>query len=201
MLEVGLTGGIGAGKSTVAKIIEGLGFPVYYADERGRYITSHDPLVLQGIKDNFGPGVFEGNVLNRSALGEIVFKDKKKLEILNKLIHPAVRQDYSAWLLEQKSDLVFSEIAILFEIGRFRDFAQTVLVTAPEALKIERVQKRNGWSEEAVKGRIANQWNDEQKAELANFTIVNDGNQELIPQVVKVVNELKAIVAKEAEKN
>lgn len=193
MLQVAITGGIGSGKSMVCKIIECLGFPVYYADERGRYISQNDPLVLQGIKDHFGPSVFNNGVLDRAALGGIVFKDKAKLEILNKLIHPAVRQDYKAWLEENPSPIVFSEIAILFEIGRYRDFDKTVLVTAPEQLRIDRVIQRNGWTENEIRSRMANQWQDEQKAELAYYVIQNDGSEALIPQVDKLIKTLKVL--------
>ncbi len=199
MLQIGITGGIGSGKTTVCKIVESLGFPVYYADERGRYITSHDPLVLQGIKDNFGPSVFVNGKLDRAALGAIVFKDNAKLDILNRLIHPAVKQDYQAWLKEQNSLLVFSEIAILFEMGRYRDFDKIMLVTAPEEARIERVIKRSGLTEADIRVRINNQWTDDKKAELAHYQIDNSNEKELIPQVTELVNTLKELAKKAAQ--
>lgn len=191
MLTIGITGGIGSGKSTIAKIVECLGFPVYYADERGKYITENDPLVLQGIKDSFGLEVFNGNQLDRPALAKIVFSDAQKLQQLNRIVHPAVKQDYEMWLAEQKTDMVFSEIAILFESGRYKDFDQSILVTAPEALRIERVGQRSGLSSNEIKARMANQWSDEQKKKLANFVVNNDEKLPLIPQVIEVVNTLR----------
>lgn len=195
MLQIGITGGIGSGKTTVCKIVESLGFPVYYADDRGRYITDHDPMVLRGIRDQFGPGVFDGLLLNRKKLGEIVFKDEQKLFQLNRLVHPAVRQDYADWLLKHKdAKLVFSEIAILFEIGRFRDFDKTILVTCPDETRIKRVMERSNLSREDVKNRMTNQWPDEKKAELAHFVIDNDGIKQLNPQVEAIIQQLKALV-------
>lgn len=191
-MQIGITGGIGSGKSTVCKIVECLGFPVYYADVRAKYITETDPLVLQGISDNFGPTVFVNGILDRGKLGHLVFSDPKKLGILNRLIHPAVRQDYKAWLLEQKSAFVYSEIAILFELGRYRDFDVTVLITAPEGIRIQRIRDRNGLNDEEIKSRINTQWTDEQKEELAQYVITNDNDTSLIPQVVSLIHKLES---------
>ncbi len=193
MLKISITGGIGSGKSTVAKIVECLGFPVYYADERGRYISENDPLVLQGIKDRFGPTIFSHGKLLRQELAAIVFSDPEKLRQLNAIVHPAVRQDYEMWLSEQKSTLVFSEIAILFESGRNTDFDKTVLITAPEELKLSRVVKRSGLTPEEVKRRMSNQWTDVEKSKLADFVVNNDGESGLIRQVVELVKGLSGL--------
>ncbi len=192
MLKIGITGGIGSGKSTVAKIVECLGFPVYYADDRAKVLTETNAEILIGIKALFGNEVFTGKQLNRAALARLVFANKSKLENLNQLIHPVVRQDYASWLAQQNTTMAFSEIAILFETGRYRDFDKSILVTAPEALKIARIKNRNGLSEIEIRSRMANQWSDEQKAALADFVIDNSETKGLIPQVVDIIAELKA---------
>jgi len=190
MLKIGITGGIGSGKTTVAKIVECLGFPVYYADERGKHLTENDPEVLQSIRQFFGNDIFDNNRLNRQALAKIVFSDEEKLRLLNSLIHPAVKRDYETWLNEQVSDLIFSEIAILFESGRYKDFDKNVLVIASEEVRLRRVMRRNGLSEVEIKARMANQWSDEVKLKLADFVINNNEGRGLIQQVIKLIDEL-----------
>lgn len=190
MLQVSITGGIGSGKTTVAKLLECLGFSVYYADERGRWLSDNDPQILAAIKMAFGEAVFLNNGLNRLALAAKVFGEKELLQQLNEIIHPRVRADYAKWLGEQKQKIVFSEIAILFEHNRQHDFDYNVLVTAPEEIRIARVMQRSKLTREEVSLRISRQMSEAEKQKLANAVIVNDNITALIPQLDILIKTL-----------
>jgi dephospho-CoA kinase len=187
MKRIGLTGNIGTGKSTVARIFEVLGIQVYHADYHARLILE-TPDVVAKIALLFGNQVIEAGLqVNRKVLANIVFNDKKKLETLNSLIHPLVEKDFSNWQEQfQDEKYVVHEAAILFESGFNRLFDANILVTAPEALCIERVIERDSVTKEMVIDRIKHQWSQEKKLSLSDFQIVNDGNLMLIPQVLNV---------------
>lgn len=189
MLKVGLTGGIGAGKSTVAKIFEKLGVPVYYADDNAKKLMVTDAALIEGVKAEFGKDVYLGDELDRARLARIVFNNQGKLEKLNKLVHPAVRKDFTAWCLRHKTQpYVVEEAAILFESGAYKLMDKIVMVTAPRDMRIERVMKRDGVTKEAVQARMANQWPEEEKISLSDFVIMNDNEKLVIPQVLNVHN-------------
>lgn len=190
-MVVGITGGIGSGKSTVSSIIKVLGFPVYNSDARSHELVNTDPQIILKIKESFGEEVYEDGILNRKALAAIVFKDRSKLEELNGIIHPAVADDFIAWKHTQKSKLTFKEAAILFESGAYRMVDKVILVTAPEQIRIERVVRRDGVDETMVKERIANQWSDEEKEKLTDYIISADDKQLVIPQVLNILEKLK----------
>ena len=187
MKRIGLTGNIGTGKSTVARIFEVLGIHVYHADYQARLILQ-TPEVVEQIALLFGSQLIDsGAQVNRKALADIVFNDKNKLETLNNLIHPLVEKDFSGWQIQFQSEkYIVHEAAILFESGFNRLFDANILVTAPEDLCIARVMDRDSVKIEMVIDRINHQWPQEKKLSLADFQIINDGKIMLIPQVLEL---------------
>ena len=185
MLKIGITGGIGSGKSTVCRIFEVLGIPVFYADAVAKNLMTEDTVLKQGIIAQFGPESYLPNgSLNRPHLASIVFNQQKELEKLNALVHPAVFRAFDTWAAQQKAPYVIKEAALLFESGSYQMCDQNILVTAPENLKIERIMKRDGISQAEVEARMAKQMSDEEKKPLANLLLVNDEQQLLIPQIL-----------------
>ena len=191
MKRIGLTGNIGSGKSTVARIFEILGVPVYHADLQAREILESGKVVEQ-INNLFGKEVIKSQQqVDRKALAAIVFNDKSKLETLNNLIHPLVEYDFAEWCnLHKESVYILHEAAILFESGFDRLFDANILVTAPEALCISRVMARDSITTEMVMDRIQNQWSQNKKQKLAQYEVINDEVVMLIPQVLAIHREI-----------
>ena len=190
MLKIGITGGIGSGKSTVCSIFKCLGIPVFNADEEGRRILAEDGSVKQEVVQLLGESVLDNDQLNRKEIASIVFNDKVKLEKLNAIIHPRVRRAFANWTEKQKAQFVIDEAAILFESGTYAILDAVIVVTAPEELRIQRVMARDGLSEATIRERMKNQWSEEEKIIRAAFVIQNDGQNLLIPQVIDVYNHL-----------
>lgn len=191
MFKLGLTGGIGSGKTLVCQIFEKLGVPVYYADMAARELMNTNRDLKSGIVKNFGDQAFEGGTLNRQFLADTVFGDPEKLSELNRLVHPAVRQDFLQWAVRQsRSPYVIEEAAILFESGASHEMDQTVLVYAPEELRVKRVMLRDGHSREEVLKRMGHQLSEEEKRERADHVLINDGAQMLLPQVIHLHNTI-----------
>lgn len=190
MLKIGITGGIGSGKTTVCRLFELLGVSVYYADIRAKMLMQIDEDLMEGIRAAFGREVYDGHILNRSLLGSIVFNDAEQLQRLNGLVHPAVFRDFDKWSTEQKGLYVLKEAAILFESGSAKDCAYTILVKSPLDLRVSRIMKRDGLSKEDIMKRIDKQMSDEEKEKLASFIIVNDETRLVIPQVLALHQQL-----------
>lgn len=190
--RIGITGGIGSGKTTACKIFATLGIPVYYADDRAKWLMQHDDQLIDALKSAFGEKVYTSeDVLDRAYLAEIVFNDQEQLNTLNALVHPAVKQDGIRWDKEhQTAPYTLREAALLYESGIYKLLDQVITVTAPEALRIQRVAQRDGLSTEQIKARIDKQWPEEKKVELADFVIYNDGQQSLIHQVYRIHQQL-----------
>lgn len=170
---IGLTGGIGSGKTTIANYLASLGIPVYIADDAGKKVMQTQE-IIEAIKEAFGTAIFDKNKLNRSKLAEIVFDNPEQLKALNAIVHPAVRNDYNDWLYQhRKEPLVVYESAILFESGRYKDFDYILTVTAPLETRIERVLKREKISRDQVLSRINSQWTDEQRILKSDFVVDN----------------------------
>ncbi|WP_264523649.1 MULTISPECIES: dephospho-CoA kinase [unclassified Flavobacterium] len=187
---IGLTGGIGSGKTTIANYFAEMGVPLYIADDEARKVMQSENIVQQ-IRTTFGDSLFENNVLNRAKLAEIVFNDAEKLAALNAIVHPAVKADFELWLLKNKKyQYVIYEAAILFESGRYKDCDVIVTVTAPEELRIERVIKRDKTTREQVLSRMQMQWNDEKRISLSNFVINNSNLKIAKEEVVKILKIL-----------
>ncbi len=190
MIKVGLTGNIGSGKSTVARIFEILGVPVYHSDKKAKEFLSV-PEVKDKLKTEFGQTVFAGNEIDRKKLANIVFNDKEAIGFLNSLIHPLVRKDFENWCsINNTEPYVIQEAAILFESGFYKLFDKTIVVSCPEEIAVEHVMKRDQVNERAVRERMKNQWDQEKKMKLSDFIIYNDNEQLLIPQVMHIHKEL-----------
>lgn len=186
MLQIGLTGGIGSGKSTVAKVFETLGVPVYYADEAGKRLMNEDAVLKEQIINHFGAGSYADGKLNRAYLASVVFNDKQKLELLNSLVHPATIKDAKEWMLKQSAPYSIKEAALIFESGSGTGLNYVVGVYAPQALRIKRTMDRDQVTREEVVKRMQNQIDEEMKMKLCDFIIYNDEQQLVIPQVLKL---------------
>ena len=187
---IGLTGGIGSGKTTIANYFASLGVPVYIADDGAKRVMQSALIIVQ-VKKTFGRDIFDGEVLNRAKLAQIVFNDKEQLAKLNAIVHPAVKQDFELWIKEYKSfDYVIYEAAILFESGRYKECDVIITVTAPEEVRIERVIQRDKATREQVLSRMKMQWNDEKRISKSNFVINNDNLKIAKEEVVKILKIL-----------
>jgi dephospho-CoA kinase len=192
---VGITGGIGSGKSTVAKVFSILGIPVYFADERAKWLMANDALLKKNIIDAFGEESYtDRGILNREFLGRHVFGDENRVNLINSLVHPAVRTDFEAWSSNQESPYVLKEAALLFETGSFKELDKIITVSAPLKLRMMRVLLRDPHRNEAqINAIIDQQLPDEEKNKKADFVIKNSENKLLIPQVLKIHQELLAL--------
>ncbi len=189
-LIVGLTGGIGSGKSTVAKVFQSLGVPVFNSDLEAKHIINNDVEVIRAITFEFG-NVYENEKLNRIKMAEVVFNDNNALDKLNKIVHPKVAEYFENWILENNnSSILIKEAAILIESGAYKQIDKIVLVTAPKAIRIQRVISRDSISKEKVIGRMNTQLSDKEKLSYADFFIINDDIQMVIPQVLAAYNKL-----------
>ena len=190
MIKVGITGGIGSGKTTVCEVFERLGVPVYYADKQAKYLMETDKKLREAIRQLFGDEAFDAeNNLNRAFIAGIVFKDEEKLLALNALVHPAVKADYDSWnaiLARKEYPYSLKEAALLVESGSYKDLDKLIVVSAPIEDRIKRVMARDNISEEQVKARIDAQLPESEKVKLADYVIDNNLIMELVPQVGKV---------------
>ncbi|MFY0481934.1 dephospho-CoA kinase [Flavobacterium sp. PLA-1-15] len=188
---IGLTGGIGSGKTTIAKKFQALGVPVYIADTEAKKIMEF-PETIQSVVEEFGTSIIENGSISRQKLAEIVFENPEKLQKLNSIIHPLVKKHFDEWV-EQKSDFDFiiKEVAILFESGSYKDCHKIITVVAPFDLRIERVLKRDNSDYESIMNRIQNQWTDEMKIAKSDFVIENIDIEKAYKQVDAIYMELK----------
>lgn len=192
MLKIGITGGIGAGKTTVTKIFEVLGIPVFYADIVAKEIMNSDEVLIEEIKAAFGESAYsERGILDRKYLASIVFNNPAQLSKLNSLVHPAVFRAFDRWAaIQSGSPYLLKEAALLFESGSFRSCDYTILVACPRELRIKRVMQRDGVTKQQVLARMDKQLDDEEKAKKADFLVNNDEESLLIPQVLDLHNKL-----------
>ena len=193
MIKVGITGGIGSGKSTVCKIFEILDIPIYYADNRAKKLMVENEALIKDVKELLGDQSYhEDKSLNRKFVASKVFKDPMLLKKLNELVHPRVWEDAEQWYNVQAVDTpyILNEAALLFETGSFKKFDKIILVTAPEKVRIARVMKRDGATQNEVENRINKQLKDHIKIPLSDFLIINDNNLSLVEQVLRIHNEL-----------
>lgn len=191
-LQIGITGGIGSGKSLVTKIFACLGIPVYDADSHAKELMTTDGILISQIKKEFGDlSYLNDGTLNRKYLSEVVFNQQEKLDILNGLVHPRVRHDFVQWS-DRYSDkpYVIREAALLFETGVYRLLDRTVVVYAPEDVRIRRVMKRDNRPEAQVRAIIRKQLSEEEKKALADDIIYNDDSILVIPQVLALHHRL-----------
>lgn len=187
---IGLTGGIGSGKTSIARYFQSLGIPVYIADEEAKKLTDNK-IIKQQLRNSFGDAIFENDIIVNKKLAAIVFKDTKQLERLNAIIHPAVRNHFREWLtMHKESSIVVKEAAILFESGSYLDCDKIITVTAPLETRINRVIKRDNTTKEAVMRRIQNQWTDEMRISKSDYVIENIDLSKAKQQVDKILKKL-----------
>ncbi len=192
MITIGITGGIGSGKSTVCKVFKMLGIPIFEADVVAKELINSNSEIKTELIRLFGESIYTpNNGVDRKKLASIIFNDNLQLAKVNKLVHPVVRNEYTNWVERQSTPYVIHEAAILFESGFYKMMDFTILVSAPENQRIERVIKRDRALENQVKERIAKQWTDEQKRKLATIEIKNADNDLIIPQIIKIDNQIK----------
>ena len=185
--RIGITGNIGAGKTTVCREFERLGIPVYYADQRAKDLMRADPELRAGISQAFGAGAYSATgELDRQYLSRRVFGNETDLQRLNGLVHPVVARDALRWHAEQTAPYTLHEAAILFEIGAAAEYDAIIVVAAPYAVRMSRVTRRDGATEAAFSARAAQQWPDDQKEAAADYLITNDGRRLLLPQVLRI---------------
>ncbi len=190
MLKIGVTGGIGSGKSTICRIFESFRVPVYYADERAQMLIENHPAIIEAYKELFGDGVYKRGKLNRQLVAQQVFSDKTLLSEVNKVVHPEVRNDFLAWMeTKSESPYIIQEAAILLESGGYRQMDEIVLVSAPEEVRIERVMNRDNISRNKVLDRIKNQWSDQQRRPFCDFEVMADDKHLVVPQVIELHTE------------
>lgn len=194
MLKIGLTGGIGSGKSTVAAIFEVLDIPVYYADTVAKQLMQEDDSLVKTIKLNFGESCYDAGKLNRAFLSSIVFNDKSKLELLNSIVHPATIAHAENWMSHQIAPYCIKEAALIFESQSYKKLDFVIGVHSPENLRIKRIMARDQISEIDIKARIDAQMNEAEKMAKCNFVINNDEIELLIPQVLSIHQKLIAKV-------
>jgi dephospho-CoA kinase len=194
MLRIGLTGGIGSGKTTVARIFEALGIPVYYADDAAKKLMNTDEELKTLIIQHFGEDSYKNGELDRKYLASIVFNNKEKLELLNSLTHPVTIRDAEEWMNRQASPYCIKEAALLFESGAAEHLDYVIGVYAPQHIRVKRVMDRDGLSTEEVMKRISRQIEEEMKMKLCDFVITNNDQQLVIPQVLELDKKFRAVV-------
>lgn len=199
-LQIGITGGIGSGKSLVSRIFNLLGVPVYDADSRAKSVMTTDGILVSQIKKEFGVLSYhsDGSV-NREYLAQHVFSDPKKLKRLNELVHPRVGEDFKRWVEEQRTPYVLKEAALLFEAGSDKALDTILVVSAPEELRINRVLQRDKHrTAQQVMDIIRNQLKEEEKLKLSDYIIVNDGNSPVIPRVLELHKQFLSLAQQPA---
>ena len=188
---IGLTGGIGSGKTTIANYFHSFGIPLYIADDEARKLMQSQK-IINAIKTVFGDGIFEKETLNRAKLAEIVFNEPEKLQKLNAIIHPAVKSDFKEWLLQNKdAPFIIYEAAILFESGNYANCDYIITVVAPIDTRIERVMKRDKTTRELIIKRMEAQWTDEQRISKSDFVIENEDLKKAKQKVEEILKILK----------
>lgn len=196
-LQIGITGGIGSGKTLVSKIFACLGIPIYDADSHAKELMTTDGILVSQIKKEFGDlSYLSDGTLNRKYLGEVVFNKQERLDVLNKLVHPRVGENYTQWVKRHNNKAyVLKEAALLFETGSYQALDKIIVVHAPEEVRIKRVIHRDGRAEQQVREIIRKQMSEEEKLKRADFIIYNDESSLIIPQVLALHNRLQMHIA------
>jgi len=186
MKKIGITGGIGSGKTYISKVFTSLGIPVFNADVESKKLMTTSKILMELVKAEFGEGIYTNHNLNKEKLASIVFSDKIKLEKLNSLVHPIVKAEFEKWCAKQTSDYVIKEAAILFESKANIGLDAVICVSAPLELRIKRSMERDNSTEKEIKNRIENQISQEEKENLSDYIIVNDEKEMLLSQIIKL---------------
>ena len=192
MLKAGLSGGIGSGKTTVSKVFQTLGVPVFYADNTVKECYNTDEGLREAMINLFGPTIYDKGRLQTKVLAALIFNDDHLLHLVNELTHPLVETAFTAWMEVQKAPYVVHEAAILFECGMAGAMDINISVSAPEKVRIARVVQRDGSSEEQVRQRMSKQWSDERRNAEADYVIINDNKEALLPQITAIHKKILA---------
>lgn len=194
-LRIGITGGMGAGKSTICKIFGQLGVSIYDADSRAKFIMSNNQELKKAITENFGWDAYtRKDELNREYLAKVVFNSEEKLELLNNLVHPAVKNDYEQWAQDHRDEpYSLKEAALLFESMSYKTLHKVIVIASPIETRIERIMKRDHVKREDILKRIQNQSTDRERMNKADWVIYNDGVRSLIEQTLEVHHKILAI--------
>ena len=191
-IKIGVTGGIGSGKSVVCDVFRLLGVPVFEADAEAKKLINSNTEIKTGLIDLFGGDIYTANgTINRLKLAGIIFNDHLQLAKVNEIVHPVVRKEFLQWAEKQDACYVVHEAAILFESGFYKMMDFNILVSAPEEVRIQRVTNRDGATPEQVRERMSKKWSEKQKKPLANLEIVNNNSELIIPQILKTDKQLK----------
>ena len=191
MKKIGLTGGIGSGKTYVAQILEKMGYPVYYSDTRAKELCNEDPLIIRQLKELLGNDAYKNEKLNKSFIRNQIFSSPDLRESMNSIIHPVVRNDFDQWCENYNThSMVFNEAAILFETKSYKRFDETILVYAPLEIKIQRLISRDQVSKEEITAKMNAQWSDAKKMTLTRFYILNDEKTPLLEQIEEILEKL-----------
>ena len=194
MIKVGITGGIGVGKSFVANIIEKMGYPVFYSDKVAKALMNSDLELISLIKKEFGDDVYvSNNLINNKKLSSLAFRDNKALKNLNSLVHPFVKSNFKKWCVNQKSKIVFKEAAILFESKSNIDLDRIICVSANKNIRIDRIIKRDNRSKEEILKIISNQMDQKEKEKLSDYVIFNDEKNSIILQLNDILKQLEKV--------
>ncbi len=189
--KIGVSGGIGSGKTFVCQLIEKKGYPVYYSDSEAKYLMHENAAIREALISRFGEQIYIGSELNREFLANIIFHNETERIFVNSVVHPVVQSDFHLWAEKQNSDLVFYESALLFDSKIYLSLDATILVMAPLELRIERIMRRDALSLEKVKARIESQGNSEEFRSLASFCIENDDSGTVEKQLNHILSELE----------
>ena len=192
MKKIGLTGGIGVGKTFVAKLFSQMGIPVFNADHAAKELMQNSPVIKEQLIKQFGDKVYEEGILNKTYLASVVFSDAYQLELLNAIVHPVTIQAAKDWAAKQTSPYVIKEAALIFESGAADGLLKVIGVTAPLSIRIHRVMQRDGITKEQVDARMRNQISDTIKMRLCDYVIENNNQQMVIPQVLEIDKVIRA---------
>jgi dephospho-CoA kinase len=187
MLKIGVTGGIGSGKSMVCQILESFGYPVFYSDDEAKKLSDSHPKIRKDLIQIFGQEVYDGSGLNRPFLASKIFDNEEDRQRVNAIIHPVVRKTFEDFANSTEAPFVFNEAAILIETGAHENFDAMILVSAPQEIRLKRVIRRDSSNSRDIEARMEKQWTDEQKRPFANFEIMNDGERPLLVQVEELI--------------
>lgn len=191
MITVGLTGGIGSGKSTVAKVFELLGVPVFYADTEAKEVYN-DADIREQLVNKIGPDIYKSDVFNKNLMRQFLFESEANRIFINQLIHPKVAERYQIWKRKQNAPYIIREAAILIESGSYKDCDQIIVITAPIDMRVQRVLHRDKISAEEVQKRIAAQWSDFERSKYAQHVWINDNKEELLMNILRFDNAIRA---------
>ena len=192
-MKIGITGGIGSGKTLISSVIQHIGYPIFYSDNEAKIILDTNQKVKSEIIQLFGEEIYRFNILNKELLSKLLFSNKSLIEKVNSIVHPVVRFKFDEWSKNQNTTLVFNEAAILFETEAYKNFDATILVIAPQEVRLNRVMMRDGLSKEQIISRINNQWLDEDKISLATYVISNNGSEPILSQIENVIEQLRVL--------